>query len=264
MRQHLKSGIAIEYDDGGKGVPVVLLHAFPLSRVMWRPQTEALADVGRLIAPDMRGFGGSDPFTEAPTLERCADDVAELLDLLKLDRVVLGGLSMGGYTALAFARKYPARLRGLILADTKSEPDSPEARAGRDKTIAFAETHTSIEVLDPLLPKLLSEKTRKEKPGVEAELRTIVAAQPPAAIIAALKALRDRADSTPGLETISVPTLVIVGNEDALTPPSAAEAMAAKLPRVQLVKIAGAGHLSNLEDPAAFNDAVRAYLRTLA
>lgn len=264
VRQQLKSGIAIEYDDGGSGTPIVLLHAFPLSRAMWRPQREGLADIARLVAPDLRGFGGTGYFTEAPSLERMADDVAELLDLLKLDRVVLGGLSMGGYVALAFARKHASKLRGLILADTKSEGDSPEAKAGRDKTIAFAQTHTPIDVLEQLLPKLLSEKTRREKPAVEAELRRIVAAQTPAAIVAALQALRDRPDSTPVLSTIAVPTLVIVGSEDALTPPAQAEAMVAKLPRAQLVKIPGAGHLANLEDPAAFNDAVRAYLRGLA
>ena len=263
MRQQLTSGIAIEYDDSGSGVPVVLLHAFPLSRAMWRPQHEGLADVARLIAPDLRGFGGTGAFTDAPSLERMADDVAELIDVLKLDRVVLGGLSMGGYVALAFARKHAARLRGLILADTKSEPDSAEAKAGRDKTIAFAETHSAIDVLEQLLPKLLSEKTRREKPAVEAGVRQIGSAQTPAAIIGALKALRDRPDSTPVLSTIATPALVIVGSDDALTPPAQAEAMAAKLPRAHLVKIPGAGHLANLEAPAAFNDAVRAYLRSL-
>jgi pimeloyl-ACP methyl ester carboxylesterase len=260
MRQHLKSGVTIEYDDGGSGVPLVLLHAFPLSRAMWRPQRQDLEGVARLITPDLRGFGGTSPFTDAPTLERMADDVAELLDRLALDKVVLGGLSMGGYVALAFARKHGPRLRGFILADTKSEPDSEEAKAGRDKLIAFAGAHTAADVLDQLLPKLLAEKTRRDKPGVEAEVRRIGAPQTPAAIIAALEALRDRPDSTPVLGTIAVPTLVLVGSEDALTPPAASEAMVAKLSKAQLVKIPGAGHLANLEDPAAFNTAVRAFL----
>jgi 3-oxoadipate enol-lactonase len=263
MRQQLKSSVTIEYDDAGNGVPLVLLHAFPLSRAMWQPQRQALEGVARLITPDLRGFGGTSPFPAAPAIERVADDIAELLDLLKLDKVVLGGLSMGGYAALAFAKKHGSRLRGLILADTKSEGDSDEAKAGRDKMIAFAKSHTAVEVLEQMLPKLLGEKTRQEKPEVEAEVRRIASSQSPAAIMAALQALRDRPDSTPVLNTIAVPTLVLVGSDDALTPPALAEGMAAKLPKAQLVKIPGAGHLSNLEDPAAFNAAVRGFLAAI-
>jgi pimeloyl-ACP methyl ester carboxylesterase len=263
MRQQLKSDMSVEYDDVGSGVPVVLLHAFPLSRAMWRPQREGLADAARIITPDLRGFGGTDPFRDTPSLERMADDTAELIDHLKFDKVVLGGLSMGGYVALAFARKYASRLRGLVLADTRSEADSPEAKANRDKTIAFAGAHSALEVLEQLLPKLLSDTTRREKRAVETEVREIAAAQTPAAVVAALQALRDRADSTAALSTIAVPTLVIVGNDDALTPPALAQSIAAKLPHAHLVEISDAGHLANLEAPAAFNHAVRNYLRSL-
>ena len=227
MRQQLKSGGTFEYDDAGSGVPLVLLHAFPLSRAMWQPQRQALEGVARLITPDLRGFGGTSPFTAAPDGRAYGRRHRRAARLPNLDKVVLGGLSMGGYVTLAFARKYGPRLRGLILADTKSEGDSDEAKAGRDKMIAFAGSHPAAEVMEQLLPKLLAEKTRREKPEVEAEVRRIAAAQSPAAIVAALQALRDRPDSTPVLGTIAVPTGA--GRQrDALTPPLA-EAMAAKV-----------------------------------
>jgi pimeloyl-ACP methyl ester carboxylesterase len=257
MRRQLADGFTMEYEEAGTGTPVVLLHAFPLSSAMWRPQREALADDMRLILPNLRGFGATDGFTATPSLERMADDVAALLDALGIGRAVVGGLSMGGYVALAFARKHAARLRGLILADTRAEADSDEAKATRDKTIAFTTTHGAADVFEQLLPRALSETTRREKPEVVAELRAIAAAQTSAGVIDALKAMRDRPDSTSLLPTLTVPTLVIVGSDDILTPPAAAQAMVARLPQATLVTIPGAGHLSNMETPAAFNEAVR-------
>src|SRR5439155_13636424 len=124
----------VGYDDAGRGKPVVLLHAFPLARSMWRPQVEALRGEFRVIVPDLRGFGETGGFTGAPSVERMADDVAALLDALKVgEPVALGGLSMGGYVALAFARRHPGRLRALVLADTRAEADTADARANRDK-----------------------------------------------------------------------------------------------------------------------------------
>ncbi len=165
MKAAISPDVALEYEDAGSGRPVVLLHAFPLARAMWHPQVEALRGRYRVLAPDLRGFGGSSPFTAAPSVETMADDVAALLDVLKVaEPVVLGGLSMGGYVALAFARRHPGRLRGLILADTRAEADSAEARANRDKTIAFARGHSAADVIEQMLPKLLGDRTRAEKP----------------------------------------------------------------------------------------------------
>lgn len=264
MKTFLANGLLIEYDEVGRGLPVVLLHAFPLARGLWRPQVEALANEYRLIVPDLRGFGGTSPFDGPPSVERMADDVAGLLDAInQRGPVVLGGLSMGGYVALAFARRHAARLRGLLLADTKAEADTPEARANRDKMIEFAQSHTAAEVVEQLLPKLLGDETRAKRPEVVDEVRNLASAQKPTAIIEALRALRDRPDATPELGRIVVPTLIVVGAEDTLTPPDVAQAMASRIPNARLEVIAGAGHLANLERPDAFNAALRSFLQAI-
>jgi pimeloyl-ACP methyl ester carboxylesterase len=264
MRAEIATGAWVEYDDAGQGRPVVLLHAFPLSRAMWRPQLAELAADYRVIAPDLRGFGGTSPFTGPPSVEQMADDVAALLDALGVaEPLVLGGLSMGGYVALAFVRRHAARLRGLILADTRAEADSPEGKANRDRLIAFARANTPRDVIETMLPNLLGKTTRTQCPEVIAEVRQISAAQTPEGIIGALAALRDRPDSTPLLGSISLPVLVVVGGEDTLTPPALAQNLAATLPDARLATIEWAGHLANLEQPEAFNAAVRSFLQTL-
>jgi pimeloyl-ACP methyl ester carboxylesterase len=262
MKLSISPDVTLEYDDtGGSGRPVVLLHAFPLARTMWRPQVEALRGAYRVLAPDLRGFGGSGPFTAAPSVETMADDVTALLGALGItEPVVLGGLSMGGYVALAFARRHVGRLRALVLADTRAEADSAEARANRDKTIAFARGHSAADVIEQMLPKLLGDRTRAEKPEVAQELRRIASAQRIDGIIAALQALRDRPDATPGLAAVAVPTLVLVGADDTLTPPALARALADGIRGAQLVTLDGAGHISNLEQPEAFNGALRGFL----
>jgi 3-oxoadipate enol-lactonase len=264
MKNQLSARGTISFDDVGTGLPVVLLHAFPLSRAMWAPQLEALHDSHHVIAPDLRGFGGSAAFTETPSLDRMADDVAELLDELHIrERIVLGGLSMGGYVAFAFARRHTNRLRALILADTKAEADDAEGKANRDRLIAFAAQHTGHEVLEQMLAKLVGPETRTQRPAVVESIREIAASQTSAGIIGALQAMRDRPDSGPSLAAIAVPTLVVVGEQDALTPPSLAETLAARIRGARLERIAGAGHLANLEKPAEFNAAVRSFLERL-
>jgi pimeloyl-ACP methyl ester carboxylesterase len=264
MKTKVITGCEMEYDDVGQGRAVVLLHAFPLARTMWRPQVDALKDDYRVIVPDLRGFGGTSPFEKIISIGLMADDVYALLEALRVDeRVVLGGLSMGGYTALAFWRSYPTRVRALILADTRAEPDTDEGKANRDKMIEFAESHTPQEVIDQLLPKLLGEATRAQRPEVVEDVRHIASAQTIPAITGALRALRNRLDSRPALKEIVVPTLVMVGSEDTLTPPDVADTMAAAIKGAQKVVIEGAGHLSNLEQPEAFNEAVRSFVQAL-
>jgi pimeloyl-ACP methyl ester carboxylesterase len=264
MKIQLSPQFVMEYDDVGQGPAVVLLHAFPFARAMWRPQLTALAADHRVLAPDLRGFGGTGGFDGPPSVDRMADDVAALLDALGVaGPVVVGGLSMGGYVALAFARRFPGRLRGLILADTRAEADSPEARANRDRLIAFAQAHSARDVIEQLLPKLLGDDTRARRPEVVAEVRRMAAAQTSEGIIAALQALRDRPDATPGLSAIRVPALVLVGAEDTLTPPAVAETLAAGIPGARLAVFQGAGHLANLEQPELFTTAVRAFLQQL-
>lgn len=253
--------MSLAYTDTAAGPTLVLLHAFPLDREMWRPQLAALAGTARVLAVDLPGFGRS-PLPANPwTIDSAADQVAALLDALgQTGRVVVGGLSMGGYVAMAFARKYPDRLAGLILADTRAEPDDDAAKGNRGKMIELAKTQGAAAVADVMLPKLLAESTREKRPDVASLVRTLAAKQKPEAVAAALAALRDRPDAGPGLDTVSAPTLVIVGEHDAVTPPALAAGMAGRVYGSEQVTIPRAGHLSNLENPEAFNAAVARFL----
>jgi pimeloyl-ACP methyl ester carboxylesterase len=253
----------IAYEDRGSGPVLVLLHAFPLDSGMWRAQVMDLAPEYRVIAPDFPGFGGS-AVSAGLTIDSAADVVAELLDHLGVnERVVLGGLSMGGYVALAFARLYPQRLGALILADTKAEPDDEPARAGRDRLIQVATEQGPEAVIEQLLPKLLGATSMAEKPRVAQAVRALAAKQSVEGIVTALKALRERPDAGPGLVHVSVPTLVLVGDEDSITPPEKARRLAETIPNARLVTIPGAGHLSNLENEAVFNASTKEFLSSL-
>jgi 3-oxoadipate enol-lactonase len=256
-------GAAIGFDTNGHEVPLVLLHAYPLSPEMWQPQFDELAGLARVIAPAAPGFGGAPLDPAGWTVDSYADQLADALTRGGIEQAIVGGLSMGGYVALAFARRHPDRLRGLILADTKAEPDTADAKANRDKMMTFAREHGAAAVIDAMLPKMVSEQTRKERPHVVAEVKRIASAQPVETIAAALKALRDRPDASPALGAIRVPTLVIVGANDELTPPDAARKMTLAIPGALQIDILSAGHLSNLETPTDFNVAVRSFLMNL-
>lgn len=265
MKTQISSTLTIEHDDVGQGRPLILLHAFPLAGAMWQPQIEALQDELRLIVPDLRGFGGTSGFDGPASIEQMAGDVAALLHALRIDEpVALCGLSMGGYVALAFARKFPEKLRGLILADTRAEADTVEGKAKRDEMIEFARAHAAREVVEQMLPRLTFDESRRRRAAAMDEVLRIGAAQTTKGIIDALQALRDRPDARPDLQAIKVPTLVIVGAQDTLTPPSMARTLAEGISQAQLVTIERAGHLSNLEQPEAFNSAIQAFLRGLA
>jgi pimeloyl-ACP methyl ester carboxylesterase len=257
---HPATGAAISYDDRGSGTPVVLVHAFPLCRGMWRSQAVALADTHRVLTPDVFGFGGSGLPAGGWTVDSMADALAEWLTALGVDRGMVGGLSMGGYISLAFARRHPERVSGLILADTRADADPAEAKANRDRSIALVEEKGVAALLDQMTPKLLGEATRANRPGVTDEVRRLAAAQTVPGVTAALRAMRDRPDSTAALPGFRFPVLVIVGGEDTVTPPALAHAMEDHLPDVTLETLWSAGHLSNLETPDEFTAAVRRWL----
>ena len=245
-------------DEGSGDPPVVLLHAFPLSAGMWEPQVEALAPSHRVLAPDLRGFGGSDVPADrsAYSVDAWAEDVEALLGGLGLERVVVVGLSMGGYAAFAFLRRRPEALAGLVLADTRATADTDEIRAKREENQALLEEAARpVELADRLLGALVGPtSTRREE--VLALARDLLAANRTEGVIGALEALKNRPDSTSDLAQIAVPTAVVVGDQDQLSPPDVAEAMAAGIPGARLVVVPDAGHLTNLENTAAFNAAL--------
>lgn len=244
------------YESVGSGHPVVLLHAFPFDSRMWRGTAAGLAKRVRVITPDMRGFGHSDLGSDRYSIADLADDVAALLDALNIPSATVGGMSMGGYVALAFAARHGKRLHSLVLADTKAAADSPEARQSREGAISLVETQGVGAMLDKQIPRLLSPNASS---ALRAEVRRL-GEQAPAAVIAGIRALRDRPDRTPELASIKVPTLLVVGTEDGLSPPAEAEDMAGRLPHARVVLIPGAGHLSNLDNPDAFTAALMGFL----
>lgn len=253
-------GITLNYMARGQGPVVVLVHAFPLSGAMWQPQIEALASDYRVIAPDLRGFGAS-AVPEGPyAMETFAEDIAGLLDTLGIDQVVLGGLSMGGYVAFAFYRRFPERVRALILADTRAAADSAEAKAGREEHARLAEREGAGAIADMMLPRLLSTGAPV---ALRVRVRGIIEGNQPRGIAGALRGMALRPDATDLLPRISVPTLFLVGEEDMLTTPEVMQEMQAAVRGSRLARIPHAGHVANLENPEAFNTALRAFLAEL-
>lgn len=250
--------------DAGEGPAVVLLHAFPLSSAMWLSQREALTSDYRLITPDLRGFGGSALGEDDPSLDAMADDVAALLDAKGLDRVVLGGLSMGGYVTMAFLRRHRDRVSALVLADTKASADPEQAQANRERIAqrVLDDGNTSV-LVEETLPTLTGETTKQRRALVQGRIRAFVESAPPAAVAWAQRAMATRPDSLVDLREVDVPALVIVGEEDTLSPVADAEAMAEALPNSRLVKIPHAGHLSAVETPEEFTTALGDFLAGL-
>ena len=251
----------ISYDNAGSGQPLVLLHAFPLYHEMWRDQIREFAPNYQVIAPDARGFGESSQFKSEPSLQIVARDVAALLDELNIAQpIILCGLSMGGYTALEFARQFPDLLAGLILCDTRADADGDEAKKARDEMIEFAQHHSGKEVAEKMLPKLVGAATRQHNLAVAARVRELAMELTGHNAANMLMALRNRRDSTDLLSEIKVPTLVVGGTEDETCSPEIMAHMAAQIHGARHETIRDAGHLSNLEAPESFNAVLREWL----
>jgi len=260
MNVHVNN-IDLAHSDEGQGSPVVFLHAFPLNRRMWAPQVTALQDQYRVITIDLRGHGESEAPMWRYTLDLFADDITALLDHLDIPRATFVGLSMGGYILFALYRRYPERVRALVLADTRAAADTPEGKATRFSMAQVAYKRGSAAIADLMLPKLLSPDGMKQHTSLVTTLRDIITNNQPSGIIGDLMAMEERPDSTPLLHTISVPTLVVVGEHDSPSPPAEMKGMAEFIPEATFEIIPEAGHVSNLENPEAFN---RALLRFLA
>ncbi len=260
--------IKLAYDDRGSGQPVVLLHGYPLDHRMWRPQIEALSKECRVIAPDLRGFGQSTQRSEdahsGVSMRQYAADVAALLDAIGVtEPVILCGFSMGGYILWQFVLQFPERVKAIVACDTRVIADSAEAREGRLKT-ADEVAETGVEpIITAMLPKLLSQATRDSQPAIVDEVSTIMRSCSPAAIAASLRGMADRPDVTVKLAEMTQPALVLVGAEDAISPPDEMRGIAEKLPQADFVEIPGAGHMTTLENPQAVNDALLAFVKRL-
>lgn len=251
--------------DVGQGTPLVLLHAFPLSSAMWLSQRERLASRFRVITPDLRGFGGSLLGDAEPSVETMADDVAALLKSKNIDRAVIGGVSMGGYVAMALCRRHPDRVRGLVLADTRATADPPEARERRLRMAARLEAEKRPDaLLQDVLPGLLGPTTMQRRALVYGRVRGLVQSAPPRAAAWAQRAMAARPDSTDTLRGVKVPALVVVGDEDRLTTEDDARAMTEALPNAELTVIPRAGHLTPVEQPELFDQVVAEFTAAVA
>jgi pimeloyl-ACP methyl ester carboxylesterase len=249
------SAVSLAWEEMGSGVPLVLVHAFPMDRRMWLRQITGLSDRFRVITLDLPGFGQSGPAPAGFSIDSAAGIISEWLHEIGVkERVILGGVSMGGYISMAFARHHSDQLRGLILANTRPTGDDETTKANRAKMIELARNQGSQAVIE----SMISEKSRTEQPDLAEAVRALGASQHPDGVAAAIEALRDRPDATEGLKKISVPTLVIVGAEDAITPVPHAEQIANAVPGAKLEVIPHVGHLSNMEAPEEFNRLVGA------
>jgi pimeloyl-ACP methyl ester carboxylesterase len=257
------AGGEIEYSVGGRGPVVLFLHAFPLGAFMWEQAASDLERDHSVLRFDCRGFAGSPPGDGPLSMERIADDAAGLLDHFGFGQAVVVGCSMGGYAAFALVRRQPDRLRGLLLQNTRATPDTPELRASRALLAEQVLREGAAAAADAFLPRLLGETTRRERAALVSALRERILQNPPRGLANALLGLGARADSRPTLHEIRVPTLVLGGSEDALTPPHEIEALAGAIAGARCVILPDAGHLPSLETPEAYQGALRAFLAEL-
>ena len=255
-------GMTIGYTDDGSGTPLVFIHAFPLSKTMWQPQVDALKDTHRVITIDLGGHGDSDIVPWNDSLDGYAKNIIRLLDHLEITQAVFVGLSMGGYTLFSIYRHHPNRVKGMVLADTRAQADSEEGQVARQSMAEVAFKDGASAIADLMLPKLLAPSTIEQRPEIVEEVREMILQTPTAGIVVDLVAMASRPDSTALLSTITCPTLVIVGEEDQATPVAESQYMVDCISGVTFVTIPHAGHLSNFEQPIAFNQAIESFLET--
>jgi pimeloyl-ACP methyl ester carboxylesterase len=258
--------VELAVDVRGAGVPVLFVHGFPFDRTVWRHQLATLSRVRR-IALDLRGVGGSDapppPAADGYSMARYADDLVAVLDAVGVRDAVLCGLSMGGYIIFELLRRHPERVKAMILADTKPQADSTDAKRGRDELAEVAERQGPEVVIERLLPRLLAPTTEGTQPEVAGQVREMARRWSVPGLVGALRALRDRPDSTDTLRGIRVPTLVLVGSHDEIAPPDTARAMAQLIPDAQCHVVPAAGHIAPLEQPLATSRLLADFLSAL-
>ncbi|HEX6033431.1 MAG TPA: alpha/beta hydrolase [Anaerolineales bacterium] len=245
------NGIPLAYERRGRGNPLVLLHGYPLDHHLWNQVVPLLEDTFDVILPDLRGFGNSTMINLPYSMDDYASDIASLLDQLNIQKAAIVGHSMGGYVALAFARLYPERVSGLGLVSSQVLADAPERKEGRYKSAADVEANGIGSVVETMTPKFTSDDK------LQAYARASMERQQPAAYIGALKAMAERADSTPLLSSFRFPVVVVHGDADSLIPIDRAREVKAALPQAYLVEIPGAGHIPMMEAPETTAEALR-------
>lgn len=241
-------------------LPLILIHAFPLNRWMWKHQVEGLEDCIRVIAPDIPGFGESERLMEPPSMRAYVKSLLNFLNSKEMEKAIFGGCSMGGYILFELWRYAPERVAGFILCDTRAEADTQEMRQNRKKSIEDVRANGTAKLTETMLPKLISPATVQTQDDLMNDLRNIILNTDKEGIADAQQALADRPDSLETLKTIIVPTLILVGEDDILTPPDVAGFMQERIPNSNLEIIPNAGHLSPLEQPERTNEAIRTFL----
>jgi 3-oxoadipate enol-lactonase len=254
--------VQLNYVERGRGTPLVLVHGFPLDHSMWAGQVDSLAVDYRVITPDLRGFGASDVVPGTATMAQIAEDVAGLLEALSISEpVIFCGLSMGGYVAWQFALNHRTRLAKLILCDTRAIADTAEAAAGRLKTAEKVLAEGAAVVADAMMPKLFAPVAAKEQPAIVESTRQVILNTKPEGIAAALRGMAERPDVSARLAEFNLPTLLICGEHDGISPPTEMRGIAEKMPQAKFVEIAGAGHMAPLEKPDPVNAVIREFLK---
>lgn len=256
-------GTSLHVKEQGSGFPVILLHGFPLDHRMWDKQSDSLAERYRVITPDMRGMGKSEVSKDVISLQQYADDILALMDELQIKKAALGGFSMGGYVAFALMRKAPERFAALILANTRPEADAPEGRKNRMNMAASLYEKGAAAASDSMLPKLITEQSKESMPALVEELSQIMTSMQPEGLVHASLAMAFRSDSVDMLPSIAIPTLVITGEQDPITPPDVMKKMADSIPQAEYHVIQHASHLTPMEQPNAFNKLLRDFLASV-
>lgn len=257
-------GIHTAYIDVGTGPVVMLLHGFPFDKSMWSDQFEALTTAGfRAVAPDLRGLGETELSGEISTMDDMARDAVALLDHLHIEDAIVCGLSMGGYVAFDFVHQFPSRVRALVLAGTRAPADNEQEKAGREQQVQTMLRAGMVPISIASLPKLLAERTRGDKPDVVKRARTMITRSDPKGAAAAQRGMAQRRDYTGDLAHLKSRTLIIVGREDPIRPVADAEFMHERIPNSQLEIIEDAAHMTNMEQPEVFNDALIRFLNEL-
>ncbi len=247
----------LSFNDIGNGTPIILIHGFPLSKEMWQSQADLLAANGfRVILPDLPGFGENNPPSIFYSIEEIAVQIAELLESLKIERAIIGGLSMGGYVLLNLFRLFPKKFSALVLCDTTYLADTEEKRNSRIELISKIESQGTSALIETMLPNLISEDTKQNNPELNAKLEETFLRVNPVSAVNALRSMAERKDNSDTLKRISVPTLLIFGEFDKITNLENARTMNQMISESELVIIEKAGHFSNLEQPEKFNKAL--------